>query len=201
MTEIMPAHGAKALKRACFWLREGDIIALPTDTGYALAANPFERFAVRQLLDLASLPLTLIITQVDDLNQVARRVPGRVWPLLQSLWPGPLWVMLPQNPKLPPEVTGGQATVTARLPDHPVCVALATAFGRPLAVTAGALPALAPELAAHFGPELALVLDGGPQAVASPPPMLDLSVDPPRLVQPGELEPDQLRQFLPDLQA
>jgi L-threonylcarbamoyladenylate synthase len=210
MTEILPASSTKAIQRARHLLREGEIVAFPTDTVYGVGANAFERYAVRQIFVVKQRPpdkaLPVFIAQVDDLNQVARRVPNRAWLLLQALWPGALTVVLPKNPELPDDVTAGQETVAVRIPDHPTCLELVTRVGRPLAVTSAnlsgrATPATAQGVAKQLGEALPLVLDGGPSPTTRPSTIIDLSVSPPRLLRQGELSLAALREYLPDLDA
>ena len=208
MTEILPASSIKAIKRAKFLLREGEIAAFPTDTVYGVGANAFERFAVRQIFAIKKRPpdkaLPVFITQVDDLNLVARHIPNPAWSLLQALWPGALTVVLPKNPALPDIVTAGQDTVAVRIPNHPVCLELVTRVGRPLAVTSANVsgqntPATAQGVADQLGPDLPLVLDGGPSPTPIPSTIIDLSVSPPRLLRQGELSLTTLQEYLPDL--
>ena len=210
MTQILPATSPKAIQLARHLLREGEVVAFPTDTVYGLGANAFERFAVRQIFALKKRPpdkaIPIFIAQVDDLNQVARRVPNRAWLLLQTFWPGALTVVLPKNPKLPDEVTVGQNTVAVRIPDHPVCLELVNRVGRPLAVTSANLsglptPATAQGVAEQLGADLPLVLDGGPSPTSQPSTIIDLSLSPPQLLRQGDLSLAQLREFLPDLEA
>ena len=171
MTQILPAASTKAIRLARRLLREGEIVAFPTDTVYGVGANAFERWAVRQIFAIKQRPpdkaLPVFIYQIDDLNQVARRVPNEAWTMLQKFWPGALTVVLPKNPKLPDDVTAGQETVAVRIPDHPICLELVTQVGRPLAVTSANLsghstPTTAQSVAEQLGKNLPLVLDGGP---------------------------------------
>ncbi len=208
MTEILPANSAKAIQRARHLLWQGEVVAFPTDTVYGVGANAFERFAVRQIFAVKQRPpdkaLPIFIAQVDDLNQVARHVPNRAWLLLQAIWPGALTVVLPKNPKLPDDVTAGQSTVAVRIPDHPTCLELVTRVGRPLAVTSANLsgqptPPTAQGVAEQLGEALPLVLDGGPSPTTRPSTIIDLSVNPPRLLRQGELGLAALREYLPDL--
>ncbi len=210
MTQILPANSPKAIQLARHLLHEGELVAFPTDTVYGVGANAFERFAVRQIFAIKQRPpdkaIPIFIAQIDDLNQVARRVPNRAWLLLQKFWPGALTVVLPKNPKLPDDVTAGQDSVAVRLPDHPTCLELVTRLGRPLAVTSANLsgrptPTTAQGVAEQLGDELPLVLDGGPSPTATPSTIIDLSVTPPRLLRQGDLSLAGLREFLPDLEA
>lgn len=210
MTEILPANSAKSIRRARQLLREGDVVAFPTDTLYGLGANAFERFAVRQIFEIKQRPpdkaLPVFIYQIDDLNQVARHVPNRAWSLLPHFWPGALTVVLPKNPKLPDDVTAGQHTVAVRIPDHAVCLDLVIEVGRPLAVTSANLsgyanPTTAQEVVEQLGARLPLILDGGPLTTGLASTIIDLSVDPPRLLRPGPISLAELREYLPDVQG
>jgi L-threonylcarbamoyladenylate synthase len=208
MTQILPTTSGKALKLARHLLREGEIVAFPTDTVYGVGANAFERWAVRQIFAIKQRPadkaLPVFIYQIDDLNQVARHVPNRAWLMLQELWPGALTVVLPKNPALPDDVTAGQNTVAVRIPDHPTCLELVTRVGRPLAVTSANLsgqptPTTARGVAEQLGEALPLVLDGGPSPTPQPSTIIDLSVSPARLLRQGPLSLKRLKEFLPDL--
>jgi L-threonylcarbamoyladenylate synthase len=208
MTDILPATSPKAVKLARRLLREGELVAFPTDTVYGLGANAFERYAVRQIFAVKERPpdkgLPVFIYQLDDLNLVARRVPNQAWSLLQQFWPGDLTVVLPKNPSLPDEVTSGQPTVAVRIPNHPVCLDLVTQVGRPLAVTSANLsgrpaPTTAEAVAEQLGDRIPLILDGGPSQIELPSSIVDLSASPPRLLRQGRLTLDMLREYLPDL--
>lgn len=210
MTEILPATSSKAIKLARRLLREGEVVAFPTDTVYGLGANAFERFAVNQIFAIKERPpdkaLPVFIYQIDDLNLVARHVPNRAWPLLHALWPGDLTVVLPKNPALPDEVTQGEKTIAVRIPNHPVCLDLITQVGRPLAVTSANLsgqptPITAQAVAEQLRGRLPLILDGGPSPTTLPSSIVDLSVTPPRLLRQGRLTLEMLREYLPDLEG
>ncbi|MEW5961712.1 MAG: L-threonylcarbamoyladenylate synthase [Chloroflexota bacterium] len=210
MTQILPATSGKAIRLARRLLRAGEIVAFPTDTVYGVGANAFERYAVRQIFAIKQRPpekaLPVFIYQIDDLNQVARRVPNEAWIVLQKFWPGALTVVLPKNPRLPDDVTAGQETVAVRIPDHPTCLELISQVGRPLAVTSAnrsgqPTPTTAQGVAGQLGPALPLVLDGGPSPASQPSTIIDLSASLPRLLRPGPISLAALRELLPDLEV
>lgn len=210
MNEILPATSRQAIKLARRLLREGQVVAFPTDTVYGVGANAFERFAVRQIFKVKQRPpdkpLPVFIYQIDDLNLVAREVPNRAWPLLQEFWPGALTVVLPKNPNLPDDVTAGQNSVAVRIPDYALCLELVIQVGRPLAVTSANLsghpnPTTAQEVAGQLGGRIPLILDGGPVPIGQASTIIDLSLSPPRLLRHGPLSLQVLREFLPDLQG
>ena len=210
MTDILPAASPKAIKAARRLLREGEVVAFPTDTVYGLGTNAFERFAVRQIFAIKERPpdkaIPVFIYQIDDINQVARQIPNAAWPVLHRFWPGDLTVIFHRNPKLPEDVTAGQDTIAVRIPDHPVCLELVTKVGRPLAVTSANLsgqptPPTAQAVAAQLSGRVPLILDGGPSSTVQPSTIIDLSTSPPRLRRQGRLTLETLREFLPDLAA
>lgn len=210
MTKILPGTSGEAIKLAQRLLRAGKVIAFPTDTVYGLGAKAFDRSAVKQIFKIKARPtdkaLPVFVYQLDDLNLVAQQVPSHVQPLLQALWPGPLTVILPKNPELPDEVTAGQSTVAVRIPDHPLCLKLVTGVGCPLAVTSANLsgyptPPTAQGVAEQLGERLPLVLDGGPSRSTQASTIIDLSLNPPRLLRPGPLSVTKLWEFLPDLEG
>lgn len=208
MTEILPATSRKAIRAAAHLLREGEVVAFPTDTVYGVGAKAFERYAVRQIFALKQRPrdkaLPVFIYQIDDLNLVARHVPNRAWPLLQHFWPGALTVVFQKSAALPDDVTAGQDSVAVRIPDHPVSLELVIKTGSPLAVTSAnvsgqATPSTAQGVAQQLGEALPLVLDGGPSPGGQPSTLIDLSVTPPRLLRTGPVSLSALQEFLPDL--
>jgi L-threonylcarbamoyladenylate synthase len=210
MTQILPAHSRRAIKLASRLLREGEVVAFPTDTVYGVGANAFSHIAVRQIFTLKGRPqdksLPVFIYQIDDLNLVARDVPNQAWPLLQKFWPGALTVVLLKSAPLPADVTSGQDTVAVRIPNHPVCLDLVIQVGHPLAVTSANLssqptPTTAQGVAAQLGANLSLVLDGGSSPSTQPSTIIDLSRTPPHLLRPGPISLAALREFLPDLTA
>ncbi len=210
MTQILPATSGKAIKLARRLLRQGEVVAFPTDTIYGVGANAFDRLAVRQIFVVKGRPIDkaipVFIYQLDDLNLVARDISNRAWRLLQKLWPGALTVVLPKNPRVSDEVTAGQHTVAIRIPDHPLCLELVAQVGRPLAVTSAnlsghATPTTAQGVAEQLAGRLPLVLDGGPSPTTQPSTIIDLSVSPPRLLRQGRLSLATLQKFLPDLEG
>jgi L-threonylcarbamoyladenylate synthase len=207
MTEIL-SISRKSIKRARRLLRDGEIVAFPTDTVYGVGVNAFDRSAVRKLYKAkkrpSDKPVPVFITQIDDLNQVARDVPDKAWKLLKKFWPGALTVVLPRSPDLPGEVTAGQDTVAVRLPAHPVCLELVAKVGGPLAVTSANIsgqpaPTSAEDVMAQLAGRIALLLDGGPTPTPHPSSIVDLSVHPPRLLREGDLSLDTLKKYLPKL--
>jgi L-threonylcarbamoyladenylate synthase len=187
----------QVVMQAAATLRAGQVLALPTDTVYGLAALPSVAGATAGLFALkgrsADTPLAVLCASADEALALAdpAAVDDRVRRLAARLWPGPLTVVLPRRPGLGYELGEPPTTVGVRCPDHHLIRALAAAVG-PLATTSANLtgqptPATAAGVDALFGRAVGLVLDGG---VCSAPPSAVVDATGPgwRLLRGGALE-------------
>lgn len=205
-TEVLPTHTAAlfqaAVKRAAELLRAGEVVALPTETVYGLAANALDAHAVARIYEIKGRPgHNPIIVHVANL-EMARHCVAE-WPksaglLARSFWPGPLTLVLPRSEKIPDVVTAGGRTVGVRWPGHPFMQAVIRECGFPLAApSANPSNEISPTNAAHVGKRLAgkipLIVDGGQSQVGIESTVLDLSVEPPRVLRPGIIHEESLR--------
>lgn len=159
------------LARACELLRAGGVVAFPTETYYGLAADPFSRQALSRLFALKrrppDKPVLLLVEDRRQFSQLVREVPPLFEPLMREFWPGPLTLVFPGLDSLPEMLTGYSGSVGIRQSSHPVAQRLVRAFGRPITATSAnrsGEPA-AVDAAGVFdqlGPDVDLVLDGGP---------------------------------------
>ncbi len=158
------------LKAAVTALREGDVIAFPTETVYGLGANAQDARAVRRVFELkgrpADHPLIVHLDAARYLPRWAREVPDNARKLAERFWPGPLTLVLPRTDAVSDLVTGGQDTVAVRVPSHPMAQQILTAFGggivAPSANRFGRISPTRPEhVREEFGDAVRLVLDGG----------------------------------------
>ncbi len=189
-------------------LRSKGVLALPTETFYALAVNPFDPAALARLFALkarpAAKPVLVLIAGAEMLFQVVRGVPAAAIPLMAAFWPGPLTLILPARMDLPPLLTGGTGTVGLRQPRQgPVCRLLA-ALGLPLTGTSanrsGQEPlATAAAVARELGREVDLILDAGPCPGGLPSTIVDVTVSPPRLVRAGALATSAIQELFPEM--
>ncbi len=186
------------------------LLAVPTETFYALAAHPFREAALRRLFALkerpVGKPVLLLVSGPEMLPQVATAVPEEARELMARFWPGPLTLIVPARPGLSDFITGGTGTVGVRQPRQPATLALLAGLGHPLTGTsanrAGQRPlVLAAEVAHEFGPWVDLIIDDGPCPGGLPSTIVDLTSRPPRLVRPGGLATARIREQLPDLQT
>ena len=204
-TEILPTHTKAlfefAVKRAAELLRAGEVVALPTETVYGLAANALDENAVAKIFAVKGRPAhNPIIVHVSD-NEMARRCVENFSPLAEkfsrAFWPGPLTLVLPRSGKIPSNVTAGGETVGVRWPSHPIMQAVIRECGFPLAAPSANLSnQISPTNAAHVRAQLdgkiPLIVDGGQSQVGIESTVLDLTSEPPRILRPGMIHAESL---------
>jgi L-threonylcarbamoyladenylate synthase len=203
--EILPTHTPAlfdaAVERAAEALRRGEVVALPTETVYGLAANAFDASAVQKIFEAKDRPAhNPIIVHVADL--VMARSCAAHWPelatrLAASFWPGPLTMVLAAAAKIPRVVTAGGGTVGLRWPSHPFMQAVIRACGFPLAAPSAnrsneISPTNAEHVARSLGARIGLIIDGGQSQVGIESTVLDISASPPRLLRPGMIHEESL---------
>jgi len=123
--------------RAGNLLKNGEVVAIPTETVYGLAANAFDAAAVEKIFKAkgrpSDNPLIVHISDFDDLAKITSEIPDTAIALAEKFWPGPLTMILKKNDKIPSEVTAGLSTVAVRFPSHKYARAIIEAAGAPLA--------------------------------------------------------------------
>ncbi len=186
---------------AAILMREGGVVAIPTDTVYGLAANVFNHAAVSTVFVIKArgrgMGLPVLIASESQLSEVAVDVPDIAAPLMKAFWPGPLTLVLPKHPLLPSKVVGGASTVAVRLPEHPCPQSLISAVGSPITGTSanrhgGKEPTSAQEVQRQVGAHLSLILDGGASAQI-PSTIVDLTSTVPKILRPGAISVDSIR--------
>lgn len=208
-TEILATHTpalfAAAVDRASALLRAGEIVALPTETVYGLAANAHDKKAVARLFAAKGRPAhNPIIVHVANVAMARRCVAS--WPraaqrLARAFWPGPLTLVLPKATTIPHIVTSGGATVGVRCPRHSFIRSVILECGFPLAApSANRSTALSPTRAEHvrasLGGRIPLIVDGGPARVGIESTVVDLTARPLRVLRSGMIHRDALTAVL-----
>ncbi|HPV09725.1 MAG: threonylcarbamoyl-AMP synthase [Verrucomicrobia bacterium] len=208
-TEILATHTpalfAAAVDRASALLRAGEIVALPTETVYGLAANAYDKKAVARLFAAKGRPAhNPIIVHVANVAMARRCVAS--WPraaqrLARAFWPGPLTLVLPKATTIPHIVTSGGATVGVRCPRHSFIRSVILECGFPLAApSANRSTALSPTRAEHvrasLGGRIPLIVDGGPARVGIESTVVDLTARPLRVLRSGMIHRDALTAVL-----
>ena len=203
--EILSTHTAalfqKAVHRAAELLRTGEVVALPTETVYGLAANALDEKAVAKIFQIKGRPAhNPIIIHVAD-NAMARNCvkdfSAAAEKLSKSFWPGPLTLVLPRAKNIPDVVTAGGETVGVRWPSHPFMQAVIRECGFPLAAPSANLsnqisPTNAAHVRAQLGGKIPLIVDGGQSQVGIESTVLDLTVTPARILRPGMIHAESL---------
>ncbi len=196
------------IARAAQCLREGGLVAFPTETVYGLGANALDAAAAGRIFTAknrpAHDPLIVHVAHASEIRRVAHSIPALAWHLAEAFWPGPLTLVLPRQPLVPDVVTAGGPTVAVRVPRHPVACALIAAAGVPVAApSANLFSRPSPTTAAHVLSDLDgridIILDGGAADVGVESTVLDLTSTPPRILRPGAVTVEMLRLFIPNL--
>ena len=212
-TEILPTHTlelfAAAVKRAVEMLRAGEVVALPTETVYGLAANALDAAAVAKIYSIKGRPShNPIIVHVSDLLMAQRcveRWPDSAEKLAKSFWPGPLTMVLPRAKDIPDNVTAGGETVGVRWPSHPFIQAVIRECGFPLAAPSANLSnAISPTSAAHVAKQLdgkvRVIVDGDAAQVGIESTVIDLASPQPRVLRPGMIHQESLFAVMGNIQ-
>jgi len=194
----LPTHTAAlfaaAVKRAVALLRAGELVALPTETVYGLAANALDPGAVAKIFQIKGRPAhNPLIVHVADramAEKCAREWTPTAEKLARAFWPGPLTLVLPRSAQIPDLVTAGGSTVGLRWPSHPFIQAVIRECGFPLAAPSANLsnrisPTNANHVDQQLGGSLALIVDGGQSQVGIESTVLDISGAAPRVLRPG----------------
>jgi len=196
-----PALFDAAVKRTVALLRTGEVVALPTETVYGLAANAFDEKAVAQIFQIkgrpANNPVIVHVSSVEMARRCTTDWPGGADKLARAFWPGPLTLVLPRAKEIPDRVTAGGATVGVRWPAHPFIQAVIRRCGFPLAAPSANLSSrISPTNAEHvrkqLGGKIPLIVDGGQSQVGIESTVLDLCVNPPQVLRPGMIHVESL---------
>jgi L-threonylcarbamoyladenylate synthase len=190
-------------------LKQGELVAIPTETVYGLAADAKNPGAINKIFALkgrpANHPLIVHISGANQLTQWADDIPDIAYRLAEQFWPGPLTLILNKRSDVPSEVTGGQQTIGLRCPNNPLTLELLRQFGGGLAApSANRFGHVSPTTAQHvrdeFGECSPMILDGGACEIGIESTIVDLSQTPARILRPGQISFEQLHVYIPDLQ-
>lgn len=193
------------IEKAAGVLRAGGLVGLPTETVYGLGANAEDPAAVARIFQVKgrppSHPLIVHIAAADQLDDWVEDVPAPAHLLAERFWPGPLTLVLRRGHRVPLEATGGLETVAVRVPDHPVALALLSAFGggvtAPSANRFGSVsPTTADHVRAELGDAVDFVLDGGSCQVGVESTIVDVTGETPSILRPGGVTREDLEAVL-----
>lgn len=201
----------KLVEEAASYIMAGDLVAVPTETVYGLAADSYNPSALAQIFQVKGRPSdNPLIAHIGDFSMLRDLVDERRFtPALQltmasladRFWPGPLTCVLPANPALPREITAGLDTVAVRMPDNALTLALINKIGRPLAApSANTSGRPSPTTANHVYTDLKgylpLIIDAGPSKYGIESTVIDLTADTPTILRPGSISFESLEKIV-----
>jgi L-threonylcarbamoyladenylate synthase len=193
------------LRVAATALREGRLVAFPTETVYGLGGDAMNPNALAQIFEVKQRPFfdPLIVHIADRalLTSLCQIPDSRAEKLMDAFWPGPLTLVLPKKPSVPDLATSGLSTVAIRMPAHPVALKLLKMAGIPVAApSANPFGRLSPTTAAHvqghFESGIEMVLDGGPCTIGVESTILSLASETPVLLRAGGLPREEIEALI-----
>lgn len=192
---------ADQLQQACRILREGGLVAFPTETVYGLGGDALRPEAAAKIYAAkgrpSDNPLIVHIADIEAVDDIAEEVSETARRLAQSFWPGPLTMIFPKKEKVPEATTGGLGTVAVRMPGHPVAAALIRESGVYIAApSANASGRPSPTKAEHvredLGGRIDMILDGGMVGIGLESTIVDMSTQIPVILRPGAITKEML---------
>lgn len=196
---------AAGVRAICERLQRGEVVGMPTDTVYGLAANPLHLAAVERIYELKgrahSKPLPLLVPGIAAAEELGRGLPAIFYELAEAFWPGPLTLVVKASSPVPLKVTAQTGKVALRFPLAPIAVAVMLEAGYPLTATSANLSGLpecatAQEVELQLGTALPLIVDGGPASSRLPSTLVDVTGETPRLLREGVIPRAALQKFL-----
>lgn len=203
--EEFTAQEELALQEAGEILRQGGLVAFPTETVYGLGGDALNPQSSRKIYAAkgrpSDNPLIIHIASMEALPLIVKEVNDKVRKVAESFWPGPLTIILPKSDAVPEETTGGLQTVAVRLPSHPVARRLIECAGGYVAapsanVSGKPSPTLAKYVIEDMDGRIDMIIDGGEVGIGLESTIVDLTVEPPQILRPGYITQEMLNEVL-----
>lgn len=203
ITDIL--QNAEKIQAAAAIIRQGGLVAFPTETVYGLGADALNAAASEKIYAAkgrpSDNPLIVHIAAFADMEKIAKRLPSQARLLSDAFWPGPLTMIVEKNERVPYETTGGMDTVAIRMPSHPIALALIRESGgyiaAPSANTSGKpSPTLAEHVALDLNGRIPMILDGGPVGIGIESTIVDLTESVPMILRPGYITQEMLENVI-----
>ncbi|MCR4584983.1 MAG: threonylcarbamoyl-AMP synthase [Lachnospiraceae bacterium] len=190
-------------------IKEGGLVAFPTETVYGLGGDAFRAESSKKIYAAkgrpSDNPLIVHIAKAEDAGKAGKDIPDSFWLLADAFWPGPLTMIVKKSEAMPPETTGGLDTVAIRFPSHPVAAALIEASGGFIAApSANASGRPSPTEARHVREDLDgridMIIDGGSCNIGLESTIVDLSTGRPQILRPGFITKEMLEDVLGEVE-
>lgn len=197
------------IEKAARILREGGLVAFPTETVYGLGADALNPEAAARIYQAkgrpSDNPLIVHISSMEDLERIAFQVPPQARKMAEHFWPGPLTMIFEKSAIVPAETTGGLDTVAVRMPNHPAALALIRAAGgyiaAPSANTSGKpSPTSAEHVAMDMDGRIPMILDGGAVGIGIESTIVDFSERIPMVLRPGYITPGMIKDVIGEIE-
>lgn len=205
MTEIIRIDSkdpfSPDIDRIVEYLKNGQVIAYPTETIYGLGADVLNRKAVKRIYDLKSrdygLPISILVSDMKMLKAVAVHVSQGAMALVKKFWPGPLTILFEASDLIPKGLVTNTGKVGIRMSSHPVAAAIVERFGRPVTTTSANLSGFPPSLSVkhiqkYFGEKIPCIVDGGECEPSKGSTVVDIADDTMRIVRDGAVPADEV---------
>ena len=203
MLDKLPSSIQRQVEDGISILRQGGLVAFPTDTVYGLGAGAGLPQAVERVYQVKQRPrdraLPLLLADISQISEVAAPVPQVAWLLARAFLPGALTLVLPKSKSVPDIITGSGNTVAVRVPAHPVPVALARGLGTPIVGTSANISGqpislTAEEVSVQFGDKIDMIIDGGQCPGGRESTVVDVTGEVPVVLREGAISKEELRQ-------
>lgn len=205
MNTILLNSTESDISKAANLLMEGELVGIPTETVYGLAADASNVSAINKIFEVKGRPknhpLILHLSGIEKLNEWAIDIPNSIEILSKNFWPGPMSVLLKKHPNVLKEITGGSNKICIRIPNHSVTLSLLKKLKNPIvAPSANLFGRVSPTSAQHVFDDLngkiAAILDGGQCQVGLESTIIDLTEYQPRILRPGEITIEKFEKIL-----
>lgn len=189
-------------------LKDGGIVAIPTETVYGLAASAFDDEAIKKVFAAKGRPqdnpLIVHIADMAMLNEISENLPPEALKLADAFWPGPLTMVVPKSPKIAKSVSCGLETVAVRMPSNAVARKIINESGLPLAAPSANLsgspsPTSAKHVISDLDGKIDAVVISGDCSVGVESTVISLVCNPPSLLRPGAVTFEQLKMYIPSV--
>ncbi|MBQ8768139.1 MAG: threonylcarbamoyl-AMP synthase [Oscillospiraceae bacterium] len=207
-TLMLSANELNTAKIAADIIKNGGLVAIPTETVYGLGANGLDESAVAKIFEAKGRPqdnpLILHVSRTEDIEKFCHSIPQAAYALAEAFWPGPLTMVLPARDTVPKRTTAGLDTVAVRCPDCAITRDIIALSGVPIAAPSANIsgkPSTTTAQHVHHDHDgrIDAIVDGGPCRVGVESTIVDLTDERPRLLRPGGITPQQLKAVLGDL--
>lgn len=196
------------IKKAADIIRNGGLVAFPTETVYGLGVSALNPHSVARIFEVKERPLDdpliIHIAVREDIFKLCKNIPDLAIKLIIEFWPGPLTLILEKSDLVPYIVTGGLDTVAIRMPSDPIALALIKESQTPIAAPSANIfgrtsPTTAQHVLEDLGGKIEVIIDGGKVSIGVESTILDLTQSPPRILRPGGISVERLKEIIPDV--